>query len=136
MERKARMINGPKPAMDNIIAITKALSDPHRVRALFALRNGELCLCQIIELFGLAPSTVSKHMSVLKLAGLVKNRKEERWMYYRLPDTHEMQLDIQSTLTWIFTALDRDDLIENDRILLEKITTQDIKKICQMQRSK
>ncbi|GIW77819.1 MAG: hypothetical protein KatS3mg104_2882 [Phycisphaerae bacterium] len=45
--------------------ITKALSDETRVRALLALREGELCLCQIIEMLGMAPSTVSKHMDLL-----------------------------------------------------------------------
>jgi DNA-binding transcriptional ArsR family regulator len=51
----------------------------------FIVDFGELCVCQIIELLGLVPSTVSKHMSILKQAGLVENRKEARWMYYRLP---------------------------------------------------
>src|ERR1051325_2974904 len=72
--------------MTSFMTITKALSDPGRVRILLALRRGELCVCQITELFGLAPSTVSKHLSVLTHAGLVVPRKEERWVYYRLPD--------------------------------------------------
>lgn len=130
------MVEVAKFKMEDFIAVTKALSDPHRVRALFALRNGELCVCQIIELLGLAPSTVSKHMSVLKQAGLVKNRKEERWMYYRLPNMHEMQLDIQSTLTWVFAALDRDDMVGEDRCSLAKIVAHDIKEICKTQRSR
>ena len=50
-----------------------------------ALRQKEFCLCQIIELVGLAPSTVSKHMSILKQSRLVNSRKDGRWMYYRLP---------------------------------------------------
>ena len=49
----------------------KALGDPQRVRALAALRGGELCLCRLIALLRLAPSTVSKHMSLLIQAGLV-----------------------------------------------------------------
>ena len=51
--------------MREFMAITKALSDPNRVRILLALRRGELCVCQITELFGFAPSTVSKHLSIL-----------------------------------------------------------------------
>ena len=72
--------------MREFMAITKALSDPTRVRILLALRRGELCVCQITELFGLAPSTVSKHLSMLHHAGLILSRKSERWVYYRLPD--------------------------------------------------
>src|SRR5688500_8554417 len=72
--------------LEEFIAITNALADENRVRALLALRGGELCLCQGIEWLGLAPSTVTKHMSILRQAGLVQARKEGRWMYYRLPD--------------------------------------------------
>ena len=67
------------------MAVTKALADEQRVRMLLALRRQELCVCQIVELVGLATSTVSKHMSILKQARLVESRKEGRWMYYRLP---------------------------------------------------
>ena len=70
--------------MKEFIAITKALADESRVRLLLALEERELCVCQLIELLGLAPSTVSKHMSILKQAGLVDMRKEGRWAYYRV----------------------------------------------------
>ncbi|MHC4105048.1 MAG: ArsR/SmtB family transcription factor, partial [Planctomycetota bacterium] len=72
--------------MLDFINMTKALSDENRVRAIMMLRNGELCVCQLIEMLGLAPSTVSKHMSILRQARLVQVRKEGRRMYYRLPD--------------------------------------------------
>ena len=70
--------------MKDFINIAKALSDEGRVRALLALVGGELCVCQIIELLGLAPSTVSKHMAVLHQAGLVETRKDGRWIYYSI----------------------------------------------------
>ena len=61
--------------MRELMGITKALSDPNRVRILLSLRRGELCVCQITELFGLATSTVSKHLSILSEAGLILSRK-------------------------------------------------------------
>lgn len=64
----------------------KALADESRLRTFNVLRQGELCVCQITELLQLAPSTVSKHMSILRQAGLVESRKEGRWIYYRLTD--------------------------------------------------
>jgi DNA-binding transcriptional ArsR family regulator len=70
--------------MQSFLAIAKALSDETRVRALLSLEEGELCLCQVVELLKLSPSTVSKHMSVLGHAGLVARRREGRWIYYRL----------------------------------------------------
>jgi ArsR family transcriptional regulator, arsenate/arsenite/antimonite-responsive transcriptional repressor len=69
--------------MREFMAVAKAMADENRVRALMLLRGGELCLCQIIEILGLAPSTVSKHMAVLHQARLVETRKEGRWIYYR-----------------------------------------------------
>ncbi|MBN2023697.1 MAG: winged helix-turn-helix transcriptional regulator, partial [Pirellulales bacterium] len=69
--------------MQNLMAVVKALADENRVRVLMVLGPKELCVCQIVALLGLAPSTVSKHMSILKQARLVKSRKEGRWMYYR-----------------------------------------------------
>ena len=69
--------------MFSFMAITRALSDQNRVRTLMALRDLELCVCQIIELLELAPSTVSKHMSILANARLVEGRQDGRWRYYR-----------------------------------------------------
>jgi len=93
--------------LDDFIAISSALADPNRVRALLALRGGELCACQIIELLQLAPSTVSRHMAVLRQAGLVEVRKEGRWMYFRLPDESASPL-VRSALEWTRQALARD----------------------------
>jgi ArsR family transcriptional regulator len=70
--------------VQNFLSITKALGDENRVRVLMALNCGELCVCQIIELLNLAPSTVSKHMSILKQARLVESEKNGKWVYYRL----------------------------------------------------
>ena len=66
--------------MYEFMNMTKALSDQNRIRVLMALRKRELCVCQIIELLGLAPSTVSKHMSILRHARLVESRKEGIWI--------------------------------------------------------
>jgi ArsR family transcriptional regulator len=70
--------------MDKAVAIAKALGDKARMRAVLALRGGELCVCQIIDLLELAPSTVSRHMAILKAAGLVESEKRGRWVHYRL----------------------------------------------------
>jgi ArsR family transcriptional regulator, arsenate/arsenite/antimonite-responsive transcriptional repressor len=69
--------------MRDLMTVLKALADENRVRILLAVQGRELCVCQIVELLGLAPSTVSKHLSVLHHARLVESRKEGRWMFYR-----------------------------------------------------
>lgn len=122
--------------MNNVILIAKAFSDTNRVRALSALRGGELCVCQIIELLGLAPSTVSKHMSVLKQAGLVSSRKEERWMYYKLPADNDTSIAVRGAIKWIFQSLESDETISRDQKKLAKITKQNPSSLCKMQRCK
>ncbi len=71
------------------VRIGKAIDHPLRVRALAILREREFCVCELVELFGLAPSTISKHMSILADAGLVSRRRGGRWTYYSLPETPE-----------------------------------------------
>jgi len=67
-------------------AVLKAAADPNRVRVLKMLEGGELCVCQIVAVLGLSQSTVSKHLSLLRTAGLVDERKTGRWVFFRLAD--------------------------------------------------
>ena len=106
--------------MRDFMTIVKALADENRVRTLMVLRNGELCVCQIIEFLGLAPSTVSKHMSILKQARLVESRKEGRWVYYRLAD-EETSDSTLSALHWVTGCLTDDPLIKRDSVKLERL---------------
>jgi DNA-binding transcriptional ArsR family regulator len=61
----------------------KAVAEPTRLRILKSLEVGELCACKIVELVGLSQPTVSRHLAILKAAGLVTERKEGRWTHYR-----------------------------------------------------
>jgi ArsR family transcriptional regulator len=61
----------------------KALADLNRLRILLALRDRPLCVCQIVALLELAPSTVSKHLAILDQAGFIQAQKEGRWIFYR-----------------------------------------------------
>lgn len=70
-------------AMDGFLAVTKALADSSRVRILALLLERPLCVCQITEVLGLAPSTVSKHLFLLRRAGLLSTEKEGRWIHCR-----------------------------------------------------
>ena len=119
----------PGDTMRELMAITKALADEQRVRMLLALRRQELCVCQIVELVGLATSTVSKHMSILKQARLVESRKEGRWMYYRLPcdDAPEM---VRQAMTWVFEHLGNDPRTLRDEQKLEEICQVDPHTLC------
>lgn len=115
--------------MLEFINITKALSDENRVRALMMLREGELCVCQLIEMLGLAPSTVSKHMSILRQARLVQARKEGRWMYYRLPDGDASPCVLEA-IRWMQNAIADDKKIVADDRQLKRVCKLDRDKLC------
>ena len=105
-------------AMRSTLRITKALSDIQRLRILLMLRAGELCVCQIIAVLGLAPSTVSKHLSILGAAALVDSRKDGRWAYYRLPQGEALKA-VKPLLKWLEEALEGDDSVAKDATKLE-----------------
>jgi len=115
--------------IENYVTVTKALSDSNRVRALCALRKGELCLCQIIELLDLAPSTISKHMSILKQAGLVKSRKDGRWVYYRLSDKKDESF-IQDIIKLLLSVLEQDQQVLADDRHMAVINSWGLEMLC------
>jgi ArsR family transcriptional regulator, arsenate/arsenite/antimonite-responsive transcriptional repressor len=93
--------------MRDVVTIAKALSDENRVRILAILEGRDLCVCQVIELLGLAPSTVSTHLSILKHARLIDGRKHGPWMYYRLAG-EDVPAVAKDAIGWALNALRRD----------------------------
>jgi ArsR family transcriptional regulator, arsenate/arsenite/antimonite-responsive transcriptional repressor len=119
--------------MKSTIRVTKALADTQRVRILLLLANGELCVCQIVEVLGLAASTVSKHLSLLGSAGLVDVRKDGRWAYYRLPEG-EVGRSFAPLLEWLGGSLQGDELIKRDTQVLEEVLARDPEEVARSQR--
>lgn len=118
--------------MRDFMDVIKALADENRVRALMALQDRELCVCQIIELLGLAPSTVSKHMSILKQARLVDSRKQGRWAYYRLA-AEGATPDAREALVWLQERLSTNPVVRTDRKKLQTIVRTDPETLCRSQ---
>jgi DNA-binding transcriptional ArsR family regulator len=115
--------------MKEFMSVAKALADENRVRVLLFLRNGELCLCQVVEMLGLAPSTVSKHMAVLHQAGLVESRKEGRWMYYRLAERGARPC-VRDAIRWVQTCLAKDPKAAEDAKHLKAVRKADPADLC------
>ncbi|HYK90399.1 MAG TPA: metalloregulator ArsR/SmtB family transcription factor [Acidobacteriota bacterium] len=120
--------------MRELLAITNALAEESRVRALMALTRGELCVCQIAELLQLAPSTVSKHLSILRLGGLVESEKRGRWIYYAI--TAEPDDSARRSIEWVRDALARDSRIIEDTRRLKIILKEDPEELCRRQLGK
>jgi ArsR family transcriptional regulator, arsenate/arsenite/antimonite-responsive transcriptional repressor len=105
--------------MREILGVMKALSDENRLRIVAALDGRELCLCQIVELLGLANSTVSRHMAILSQAGIVRSRKEGRWAFFRMAD--ETGTESQAAVALVMRSLVLDDQIRDDAQRLKEI---------------
>lgn len=118
--------------MRDFMEIVKALSDENRIRILCALKGKELCVCQLIEFLGLAPSTTSKHLSILHQARLLDSQKKGRWVYYRIagPDAPPA---VQQALTWVFTSIEQDKQIQADRQTLESVLKMEPEELCKIQ---
>jgi ArsR family transcriptional regulator, arsenate/arsenite/antimonite-responsive transcriptional repressor len=110
--------------MYDLMSLIKALADENRVRLLAALDGRELCVCQLIELIELAPSTVSKHLSILRSARLIEGRKDGRWMHYRIADGALPEAG-RTALAWLREATRDNQRILTDRKRLEQIATKD-----------
>ncbi|MFO1460803.1 MAG: metalloregulator ArsR/SmtB family transcription factor [Verrucomicrobiota bacterium] len=70
--------------MKPLVAAARAFSDPTRTRILLALRDGELCVCELSDALKVTQSTLSTHLQVIRASGLVGTRREGRWSYYSL----------------------------------------------------
>lgn len=85
--------------VESQLTVFKALANEHRVRILDALRNGEMCACELQVVLDAPQSTVASHLRELNDAGLVKKRRQGKWTYYRIGDTAALQLlDIAEVL--------------------------------------
>jgi ArsR family transcriptional regulator len=98
--------------MEELISIAKALSDPSRVRILVALRECELCVCELCDSLAMTQSTLSTHLKVIRQAELVSARKEGKWMYYRIAPDAEGLLD--QLFQSFSSALKKDPLLSRD----------------------
>jgi DNA-binding transcriptional ArsR family regulator len=109
--------------------IARAIADPSRIRILKLLEAEELCVCQITAVLGLAPATVSKHLSLLRQAGLIAQRKSGRWVYYRLADrsANPYAPVVRDLLAGV---LGGDEIIAADRQRLVRVKQVPVERLC------
>lgn len=115
----------PTP-LTRLVQVHKAIAHPARLRLLAALRGGPLCVCQMTALLKLATSTVSEHLSELRKAGLIADRKEGRWVEYRLDHS---AVD-EGLFDSIWPGLDGDPEVKADEILLKPLRSVPLDELC------
>jgi ArsR family transcriptional regulator len=112
------------------VYVLKALAHPVRLRILAMLRGGELCLCQMTAVLGLAASTVSAHLSDLKRAGLVQERKDGRWVRHALAEDEAAA----GHLVPVWKAVAEDPQIDSDARLLRELRRVGVEELCRVDR--
>jgi ArsR family transcriptional regulator len=86
-------------------------------------------VCQIVALLEMAPSTVSKHMSILRQAGLVESRKVARWVHYSLPDRKAPRI-VRDAIAFAFEHVEGSEKIAHDAVRLGKIVRMRLEDLC------
>ena len=98
--------------MNDLILFAKALADPTRIRILAALRQSELCVCELSDAMEMSQSTLSTHLQTIRQAGLVTTRKAGKWIYYGIEPSQAEPL--HALFTHHQAALDADKRLRRD----------------------
>ncbi len=102
------------------VNVFKALSDSNRIRIIKMLESRELCVCEVREVLDLSTSTVSKHLSILRDAGLVIDSKDGKWVNFRLNRSSEKSF-VRSQLELVIKSFSDDEKVAADRRKLAKV---------------
>ena len=97
--------------MQAAVGFAKALADSTRLRVVAALRQRELCVCELCDALEATQSTLSTHLTLLRDAGITRTRKQGKWIYYRL--SNEVAPLIETFLSH-FAEARRDKRIRRD----------------------
>ncbi|MCX5793889.1 MAG: metalloregulator ArsR/SmtB family transcription factor [Elusimicrobia bacterium] len=119
-------------ALNEFMAVSKALADATRVRILALLADRPLCVCQITEIVALSPSTISKHLSILRQARLIETEKEGRWIHCRLTEA-ERGHPAAVARSWVASAVAGSSRLKEDRQRLRAILRIEPEEICRRQ---
>ena len=104
----------------------KALSDPNRLRILKMLQTKPLCVCEISSVLGLANSTVSQHLSILKDEGFLIEERDGKWVEYRI-NPRPADARASSIITTLDFWIADDATVKTDR---EKVAVVDRNDVC------
>jgi ArsR family transcriptional regulator len=118
--------------MDKTLSIFKSISDKNRLRIFSVLLvHDELCACQITEFLKVAGATASRHLSLMVTAGVLKNRKQGRWIYFRL---NKDDSSLKQLSRWVEQNLEGSTQVEKDLKSLKNILQIPCEELSQKQR--
>lgn len=118
--------------MDKTLSIIKSISDKNRLRIFSALLvHNELCACQITEFLNVAGATASRHLGLMVSAGVLKNRKQGRWIYFRLNKENKSLIPL---FDWVKEMVRGSKQVEQDLETLKDILRIPCEELSQKQR--
>ena len=123
-----RTSDAGRTALPGVVDAVKALAHPGRLRILAMLRGGDLCVCQLTAVLGLAASTVSSHLSDLRRAGLLAERRDGKWVHYQLVRSGPLADLVRQTLRLV----EEDDRLEQDARVVDDLRRVPLETFCNM----
>jgi len=124
--RAPRRAEPARTTLPTLVDAVKALAHPGRLRMLAMLRGGDLCVCQMTAVLELAASTVSSHLSDLRRAGLVTERKSGKWVHYHLVTSGPLADLVREALRLV----DDDDRLSQDALVVGDLRRVPLETLC------
>lgn len=112
--------------LNDLLLILKAIADKNRLRIIKMLQKRSYCVCEITAVLDIATSTVSKHLSILKNAGIIEDMKDGKWVHYFLIESSN-NIFLNALLPLLSFWLNNDEQIIAD---LKKLETMNREKLC------
>ncbi|MDI6740558.1 MAG: metalloregulator ArsR/SmtB family transcription factor [Candidatus Edwardsbacteria bacterium] len=113
--------------MKNLVKVFKALSDPNRIRILKMLQEKPMSVNELTAVLGISQPCVSRHLHLLKEAGLVEDRREALWINYRLAGRAD-NVYVPVLLAHISRWANQDSLISEDHRKMKKVDRRKMRK--------
>jgi ArsR family transcriptional regulator len=107
--------------MNATVNLLKILSDENRLRILFMLREKNLCACEMLDLLSISGATLSSHLKICTLSGIVDRKKDGRWIEYSLVDEKARRF-----LDFIEANTDDKSSIRDDRKKIKSLNKREL----------
>jgi ArsR family transcriptional regulator, arsenate/arsenite/antimonite-responsive transcriptional repressor len=112
--------------MKEMVKIFKAVADPNRIRILKMLQQKKMCVCELSAVLGITQPSVSRHLSMLRDAGLVRDERDSQWINYELCG-EKINKYAPVIMNHIRTWINKDPRISRDASMLKTLNRE---KLC------
>ena len=103
----------------SVSRLFKALGDETRLRIVALISHGELCVCHLHELLALSQPNVSRHLAILRAAGILEDRRDGKWVHYRLRSQSDS--DCERQLQALVKGFARSQRLRRDATRIRKL---------------